>query len=231
MRIAILTQEKYVDHSVYLLRHYLTEWMNEVRVWTDHDDGFNWSDYDLVVSLLYNKIIKDDEFDLPKYGTINIHPSLLPAHRGSCPNFWAVLTGNGAGWTAHRMTAEIDRGDIYLQKEVPVLLSDTAETLWKRLFDQLPSFLSDLATLISTGELTALDIEQRNDNVNTLKEFHEAHNLNKSVLDLGSPELMVAAYHVLNLIQANSFDGYQGAYLDTPDGRVEFLAYKVEEDA
>jgi methionyl-tRNA formyltransferase len=228
MKIGILTQKKYISHHAYLLTNYLMEWMNKVDVRTCHDDGFDWNNYDLVISLLYNKVIKNNEFDLPKFGTINVHPSLLPSHRGSCPNFWAVFTGDGAGWTAHRMTAEIDRGDIYLQQEVPVLLSDTAETLWNRLFDELPSFLNKLAQLISTNTLIPLDVEQYNNKVNTLKEFHQAHSLNTQIGDFDSPELMVAAYYTLNLIQACSFDGYQGAYLDTPDGRVEFMARRIE---
>lgn len=196
------------------------------RVSTDHDEC-DLSQYDIAVSLLYNKIIKDNKFDLPKYGTINIHPSLLPAGRGSCPNFWAIAEGNGyAGWTAHRMTSQIDKGDIYHQLPIPVHLNDTGESLWKRLFDVLPAFLSQLVEKLD--KLEPLDIEQ-NGVVHTLKQFHEAHNLNKAIEQLASPELIVAAYYVLNLIQASSFTGFPGAVLETPDGKVEFKAFKVEE--
>lgn len=226
MKIAILTQEKYIS----------TPWFYDFkksvnpRVWVDHTRGFNWGDYDLVISLLYDKIVKTG-FDIPKMGTINIHPSLLPAGRGSCPNFWAIAEGDSyAGWTAHRMTSEIDKGDIYHQLPIPVHLNDTGESLWKRLFDVLPTFLNQLAEKISGNNLTALDIEQ-NGVVHNLKHFHEAHNLNYAINQLASPELVVAAYYVLNLIQACSFTGFPGAVLDTPDGKIEFTAKKVEQDA
>ena len=229
MKIAILTQTKYVNtYWFYDFANALKK-KNDVKLWAGHTNGFEWDDYNLVVSLLYDKIVKNNEFDIPRLGTINIHPSLLPNGRGSCPNFWAIAEGDSyAGWTAHRMTSEIDKGDIYHQLAIPVRLNDTGESLWKRLFDVLPSFLSQLAEKISSNNLTVLNIEQ-NGVVHNLKHFHEAHNLNEAMNNLNSPELIVAAYYVLNLIQACSFTGYTGAILDTPDGKVEFTAKKVEE--
>lgn len=223
-RIAILTQEKYKTIA----------WLFPIggcHIFFDHTNRqFDWNNYDLVISLLYNKIIKNDEFDIPKLGTINIHPSLLPFHRGSCPNFWAILSGDGAGWTAHRMTAEIDRGDIYLQQEVPVLLSDTAETLWDRLFDELPSFLSQLAELIYTGNLEPLDVQQDNDNVKNINQFNRLHDVNNiiNVMYSQSQKEAFAAMVILDTIRACSFDGYEGFVMDTPDGRVEFKARRIE---
>src|SRR5690606_24614950 len=171
---------------------------------------------------------KNNEFDIPKYGTINIHPSTLPYHRGSAPNFWAVLCGYGAGWTAHRMTSEIDRGDIYLQREVPVLLSDTAETLWNRLFDELPSFLSELAEIVTSGNLTALDVAQDVSTVNKMKDFHDAHEFDNALQGMNDDQ-RYGAYTVMNLIQACSFTEYEGFIMDTPDGRVEFTARKLDD--
>jgi len=228
MKIGILTQYKYSGKASTLMNmildnHVVDDWY----ITTDHTINFNWSDYDLVISLLYDKIVKNNEFDIPNLGTINIHPSLLPAGRGSCPNFWAIAEGNGyAGWTAHRMTSEIDKGDIYHQLPIPVHLNDTGESLWKRLFDILPAFLSQLVEKLD--KLEPLDIEQ-NGAVHTLKQFHEAHNLNKAIEQLSSPELVFAAYYVLNLVQASSFTEFPGAILSTPDGDVEFKAFKVEE--
>ena len=222
MKIAILTQEKYTEYAENLF-------CLDTEIFYDHKSYmFSWYAYDLVISILYNKIVKNNEFDIPKYGTINIHPSTLPYHRGSAPNFWAVLCGYGAGWTAHRMTSEIDRGDIYLQREVPVLLSDTAETLWNRLFDELPSFLSELAEIVSSGNLTALDVAQDVSTVNKMKDFHDAHEFDNALQGMNDDQ-RYGAYTVMNLIQACSFTEYEGFIMDTPDGRVEFTARKLDD--
>ena len=221
MRIAILTQEKYTEYAENLCDL-------SVDIFYDHKSYmFSWYAYDLVISLLYDKIVKNDEFDIPKYGTINVHPSMLPLHRGSTPNFWAVLTGVGAGWTAHRMTSELDRGDIYLQREAPVLLSDTAETLWERLFEELPSFLSELASVITQGELKPIDVTQDVEQVNKLSDFHAMHDYDNMLQTMNEHE-RVASYATLNLIQACSFTGYNGFIMNTPDGRVEFSARRLD---
>ncbi len=58
-----------------------------------------------------NKIL-----DLPKYGVINCHPSLLPDHRGANPYFWAIFSGDKkTGITFHQMTEKLDAGDILMQ--------------------------------------------------------------------------------------------------------------------
>lgn len=231
MKIAVLTQEKYRGLATQLIDLIASKYPHLTAIVSSNHSMIKWENYDLVISLLYDKIVRNNEFDIPKMGTINIHPSLLPSGRGSCPNFWAIAEGDSyAGWTAHRMTSEIDKGDIYHQLPIPVHLNDTGESLWKQLFNVLPAFLSQLANRISNNDLTPLDIEQ-NGKVHTLKQFHEAHNLNEAINNLASPELIVATYYVLNLIQACSFANYPGAVLDTPDGKVEFRAYKVEEDA
>jgi methionyl-tRNA formyltransferase len=239
MKIVILTQEKYKDIAwdlYLLLKKEDTNVEEDTNVKEDANvlpeiifdhDFFDLGNWDIAISLLYNKIIKNNEFDLPRLGTINIHPSILPFHRGSCPNFWAMLVGDGAGWTAHRMTAEIDRGDIYLQQPVRVYLNDTAETLQMRLFEELPTFLSKLAEKLVESDLQPLDIAQDNEQVHTLAEFHELHDLKARMLEL-SPEAAYYVYAILNLIQGCSYTGHQPAYFDTPDGRVEFWARKVE---
>jgi methionyl-tRNA formyltransferase len=227
MKIGILTQKKYSAIRAAFLQE-LREMGHDIQYLEDH--SLVNPSYDLVVSLLYNRIIKNNEFDIPRLGTINIHPSLLPHHRGSFPNFWAVLTGEGSGWTAHRMTAKIDRGDIYLQHPVPVRLSDTAETLQQRLFDELPTFLHNVAELISEGDFTPIDIEQNIDVVHTLKEFRGAHDLGTTLNEMFKDDERTAysAMLVLELIKACSYEGYEAAYLDMDDGRVEFRAKVIK---
>ena len=232
MKIAILTQVKYIRYANAFIGELLElgmdkkGWQARIHV-NHHSDHFDWREYDLVVSLLYDKIVKNNEFDIPRLGTINIHPSYLPWHRGSCPNFWAVLSGGGAGWTAHRMTEELDRGALYLQMLVPVLYSDTSETLWKRLFEKLPVFLTHLTEEILEG-LRPLHIEQKIERVNKLTDFHSEH-LFETHSGYMSLQWERGARYILKVIQACSFGDYGGLVLDTPDGKVEFKARRIEE--
>jgi methionyl-tRNA formyltransferase len=72
--------------------------------------------------------------DLPPIGNINLHSSLLPKYRGAAPVQWAVACGETVtGVTTMRIDAGLDTGDILLQREVPIAVEDTAETLWPRL--------------------------------------------------------------------------------------------------
>jgi methionyl-tRNA formyltransferase len=59
--------------------------------------------------------------DLPHHGWLNLHPSLLPAHRGPAPLFWTLRAGDAeAGVTVHRMDATLDGGDILAQESIPM---------------------------------------------------------------------------------------------------------------
>lgn len=237
MKVLILTQDKYMFPWLTEFERHLVAGGAITKCSFDHN-LVNLNEYDLGISLLYNKIIRDGLFDAPRLGIINVHPSLLPHHRGSCPNFWAIISGDGAGWTAHRMTDEIDRGEIYLQREVPVLDSDTAETLWERLFDDLPEFLFELAEITTSGHLVPLDVEQSDDRVNTLKDFHEAHNAawffdklfaRDRQLGRGSIAATMSVHATIRVIRACSFGDYPGFIFDTPDGKVELKARRMEE--
>jgi methionyl-tRNA formyltransferase len=72
--------------------------------------------------------------EIPKYGCINVHTSLLPKYRGAAPIQWAILNDEPqTGVTIMKMDAGMDTGDIITQEKTPVLAADTAETLHDRL--------------------------------------------------------------------------------------------------
>src|SRR3990167_7392467 len=73
--------------------------------------------WDLFVVASYGKIIPQDILDLPKYGTINVHPSLLPRLRGASPMQSAILKENETGMTIMLMDADMDHGPILKQKK------------------------------------------------------------------------------------------------------------------
>lgn len=82
----------------------------------------------------YGRLLKEPVLDVPKHGFINMHPSLLPRHRGPSPIQTAILVGDEVtGVTIMRLSLEMDAGDILLQVEEAVRPDDTAVTLSERL--------------------------------------------------------------------------------------------------
>lgn len=89
---------------------------------------------DLIVVVAYGKILPKEILDIPKYGCINVHASLLPKYRGAAPIQWAVLNGDKeTGVTTMYMDLGIDTGDIILKEETEIGESETTGELWDRL--------------------------------------------------------------------------------------------------
>jgi methionyl-tRNA formyltransferase len=89
---------------------------------------------DAIIVVGYGRIIPQWMLDLPPLGNINLHASLLPRYRGAAPIQWAIARGESVtGVTTMRIDAGLDTGDILLQREVPIAVDDTAETLAPRL--------------------------------------------------------------------------------------------------
>lgn len=85
---------------------------------------------DLVVLASYGKILPQTNLDIPKYGFLNIHPSLLPKYRGASPIESAILNGDKKiGVTIMKMDAEMDHGPILSQMEIPLSGTERASEL------------------------------------------------------------------------------------------------------
>lgn len=85
---------------------------------------------DLICVAAYGKILPKTILDLPPFGCINVHASLLPKYRGAAPINWAIARGEEVtGITVMQMDEGMDTGDMLLRREVPIDLGDTGETL------------------------------------------------------------------------------------------------------
>jgi len=85
---------------------------------------------DAIIVVGYGRIIPQWMIDLPRFGNINLHASLLPKYRGAAPIQWAIARGESVtGVTTMQIDAGLDTGDILLQKEIPINPTNTAETL------------------------------------------------------------------------------------------------------
>ena len=109
---------------------------------------------ELIVVVAYGKILPQRVLDLPQFGCINIHASLLPVLRGAAPIQWAVINGlEKTGVTSMRMNAGLDTGDILLTSEVKIGENETSEELWNRLSLLSPDVLEKTLEELSAGSL------------------------------------------------------------------------------
>lgn len=91
---------------------------------------------DAIIVVGYGRIIPPWMIDLPPFGNLNLHASLLPKYRGAAPIQWAIANGESTtGVTTMRIDAGLDTGDILLQRELPIGPEDTAVSLAPRLAD------------------------------------------------------------------------------------------------
>jgi len=119
-------------------------WVDRIKSWKP----------DVLFSFYYRKMIGKNILDIPKFGALNLHGSLLPAYRGRCPVNWVLVKGEEkTGVTLHFMVEKPDAGDIVGQKEVFIEFHDTARTLYDKLCEAADVLLDDLLPVIKTGQI------------------------------------------------------------------------------
>ena len=90
--------------------------------------------FDLIAVAAYGQILPKAILELPRFGCLNVHTSLLPKYRGAAPIQWAILNDElETGVTIMRMDAGLDTGDILTQAATPIHAEDDAQTLHDRL--------------------------------------------------------------------------------------------------
>ncbi len=110
---------------------------------------------DLFVVAAFGQILSQEVLDLPRYGCVNIHASLLPLYRGAAPIQQAVLDGQSeTGVTIMKMDIGCDTGDILLQERIPITEEDTAGTMFDKLATLGAETIVKALPLIEAGELT-----------------------------------------------------------------------------
>ncbi len=90
-------------------------------------------EFDVAIVASYPKILKEEVLNLPKFGSLNIHPSRLPKYRGPSPIQTALLNGDtSTAISIIKLDKEVDHGPILIQKEIDILNEDTNETLERK---------------------------------------------------------------------------------------------------
>ena len=111
---------------------------------------------DLIVVVAYGKILPKEIIDIPKYGIINVHSSLLPKYRGASPIHSAILNGDAeTGVSIMYIEEGLDSGDVILRQYCEITEDDTLGTLHDKLKNLGAAGLAKALNLIENGEVQA----------------------------------------------------------------------------
>ena len=111
---------------------------------------------DVFVIAAYGLIIPQAVIDIPKFGCLNLHFSLLPRLRGAAPVQWALIEGlDKTGVTIMQIDAGLDSGPILAQAEIPIAESDNAGTLEKKMTERGAALMIEVLDRLEAGEIEA----------------------------------------------------------------------------
>lgn len=109
---------------------------------------------DIFVIAAFGQLLSQEILDMPSFGCVNIHASLLPAYRGAAPIQWAVINGEKeTGVTIMQMEKGLDTGDMLLKAVVPIEPKETGESLHDKLMEAGAELIVKALPLIEKGEL------------------------------------------------------------------------------
>jgi methionyl-tRNA formyltransferase len=112
---------------------------------------------DLIVTAAFGQILPKVLLDAPKYGSINVHASLLPELRGGAPIHYAIMQGKEkTGVTIMYMVEKLDAGDMLTKVEVPITEEDNVGTMHEKLSKAGAALLSETIPLLLDGKLTPI---------------------------------------------------------------------------
>lgn len=125
------------------------------------------ADLQIVVAF---RMLPEVVWNMPKYGTFNLHASLLPQYRGAAPINWAIINGEKeTGATTFFLTHEIDTGKIILQEKLPISETDNAEIIHNKLMVMGAGLVKKTVDMLIEGSIDAVDQSQFISSVNDLK--------------------------------------------------------------
>lgn len=107
---------------------------------------------DVIVVVAFGQILSEEILNIPKYGCINVHGSILPEYRGAAPIQWSIIHGKEyGGVTTMYMAKGLDSGDMILKAEEKILESDTYGSLYERLSSIGAKLLIETLELVENG--------------------------------------------------------------------------------
>ena len=139
-----------------------------------------------IVVVAFGQILPKSVLDMPKYGCINVHSSLLPTYRGAAPIQWTIINGESkTGVTTMFMDEGLDTGDILLQEETPIYDDDTGGSLHDRLADMGASLLiKTLQGVVNNAIPRIKQDDSKSNYVGMLNKSHGKMDFTKPAIEL-----------------------------------------------
>lgn len=173
---------------------------------------------DIIVVEAFGQIVSKAILDMPKFGCVNIHTSLLPKYRGAAPIQWAILNGDAyTGVTTQLMNEGIDTGDIIMQQEVIIDEEETTGTL----FDKLAEAGAKLC-------VKTLEAIENNTATYTPQKEEEASHVGKITKEMGSIDWSKDVKEIECLIRG--LNPWPSAYTRLDDKNMKIWKAKVLSD-
>ncbi len=182
---------------------------------------------DLLCVVAYGKILPKEILEVPKYGSINVHGSLLPKYRGAAPIQWAILNGDKeTGITTMFMDEGMDTGDMILKEKISISEDETTGELWDRLSKIGAKLLVDTVCKINditknNKEITLEELKMKIGAEKQGEDFTIAPMLDKEMAKI---DWNKSAIEIKNLVRG--LNPIMGAYSYLNDKKIKL--WKVE---
>ncbi|MDP8218508.1 MAG: methionyl-tRNA formyltransferase [Candidatus Theseobacter exili] len=129
---------------------------------------------DIIIVVAYGELLKKEVLDIPAYGCINLHASLLPKYRGAAPIPWSIMMGETVtGVTTFFLDEGMDSGRMLLQEKIEIKSDDTSLSLTEKLADLGARVLVKSIQIIEKGDYKG--IEQYNKEVTFAPKIRKEH--------------------------------------------------------
>lgn len=181
----------------------------ELKLFVQHED------IDIVLVAGFHRLVPNYIINASSKLSINLHPSLLPKHRGGSPNRWIIKNRETkTGITAHVLTDKFDDGDILLQREILVESRDTWGDVEDKIMNQLENFVDELLNNIQSGKIQT--------NPQDMNEASYEKPLKGNLLQVDWDEPADAILHLSYAIRplTGAMTNYQGRTVCIWDGNV-----------
>lgn len=175
---------------------------------------------DMALSVLFDYILHPEFISLFPAGVVNLHPSYLPWNRGQYPNVWSIVEGTPAGVTLHFIDEGIDTGDIIAQREVQVSWTDTGETLYRKLEQEMLACFQETWPILVSGKAPRIPQPKEQGT------YHRTNDVKR--IDPINLDADYKARDLINILRARSFSPYAGAYF-TVDGHKVYMRLELYE--
>lgn len=219
----------------------IKEGLEQIKVWNP----------DLIVTCAYGQMIPTTILDYPKYGSLNVHASLLPKLRGGAPIHKAILYGEKeTGVSIMRMVKKMDAGDYMLQKKVPIKEDDTTSDLHDRLMECGALAISEAIPLLVSGNAVftaqkeeeatfAYNVSKEEEVIDPNKTQQEVYNHIRALISWPVGHIVVSGkkikiheakkgYKETKYEVGSLFSEDKKLYLQCQDGTIELLSVQLE---